>query len=148
MSLPPENEILTFADDGGCFGCARSNRDGLQLQFRRRGDSIVCEYSIPDRFHGAPGVAHGGIVATILDEVSCCAVYFMHGSYVVTGELSVRYEKPCPVEAEIVATASIVEVRPRYVIVAGLVSRDDEVLARSSGRFFPVAGGDGATVTP
>ncbi|HLF87341.1 MAG TPA: hypothetical protein VI451_00210, partial [Anaerolineales bacterium] len=28
-----------------------------------------CEYSIPDRYQGYPGIAHGGIVAAILDEV-------------------------------------------------------------------------------
>jgi acyl-coenzyme A thioesterase PaaI-like protein len=138
MDRALDSEILTFAEDAGCFGCSRSNGDGLRLQFRRRGDSVVCEYAIPDRFHGAPGIAHGGIVATILDEVSCSAAYFLRGSYVVTGELSVRYEKPCPVEVDIVAAATIVEVRPRYLIVEGRVTCDDVVLARSTGRFFPV----------
>src|SRR5262249_22471358 len=89
---------LRFRADGGCFGCSATHPNGLRLSFDRDGDAIVCRYTIPDRFHGAPGVAHGGIVATILDEVSCAAVFFVRASMVMTGELSVRYVKPCPVE--------------------------------------------------
>src|SRR5207302_5220204 len=62
---------LRFPADGGCFGCSATHPDGLRLSFDRDGEAIVCRYTIPDRFHGAPGIAHGGIVATILDDVSC-----------------------------------------------------------------------------
>ncbi len=135
-----ENEYLSFGDDGGCFGCSPSNPSGLRMRFRRRGDSIVAEYAVPERYHGAPGVAHGGVVATMLDEVSCCAAYFLRGAHVLTGELTVRYEKPCPVEVEVVAAAWIVEERARYLIIDGRVARGDVVLARSTGKFFPTSG--------
>ena len=51
-------------DDAGCFGCSRRNPDGLQLRFARTEQEVVGEYTVPDRFHGAPGIAHGGIMAT------------------------------------------------------------------------------------
>ena len=70
----PEEQDLTFPQDGGCFGCSPANPAGLQLRFRRRGDRVVARYVIDDRFHGAPGIAHGGIAATIFDEASCAAV--------------------------------------------------------------------------
>ncbi len=135
-----ETELFFDSDGSGCFGCSRSNEHGLQLRFHRRGDVVLSRYTIPDRFHGAPGVAHGGIVATLLDEVSCAAVHHLHGTWVVTGELSVRYEKPCPVEAPLVVEASIRERRPRYFVVEARVERDGALLARSEGRFFPVEG--------
>jgi len=133
-------EELNFDEDGsGCFGCSRGNPDGLQLRFYRRGDSVVCPYTIPDRFHGAPQIAHGGIVATILDEVSCAVAFHIKGTYVVTGELSVRYEKPCPVERPLTIRASAAEQRPKYWIIEGEIELDGEIVARSQGKFFPVA---------
>ena len=130
-------EILRFPPGSGCFGCSSENANGLQLTFRRRGDEIHADYTIPDRFHGAPGVSHGGIVATIIDEVSCAAVFFLRNRYVVTGELTVRYAKPCPVETPLRFRARILsDDHPRYAVVQTEAERDGVVLARSSGKFF------------
>lgn len=123
--------------DGGCFGCSKTNAAGLQLRFYLEGDEVTARCRIADRFHGAPGVAHGGIVATVLDEVSCAAAVFVAGTRVVTGELSVRYERPCPVERDLVATARIVGTsHPRYLEIEGEVRLDGELLVRSKGKFF------------
>jgi acyl-coenzyme A thioesterase PaaI-like protein len=138
MALPPESEEIRFPDEGGCFGCSKLNPHGLGLRFWRVGDSIQSRYVIPDRFHGAPGVAHGGIVAAILDEVSCAAIAFLRDSYVVTGELTVRYVRPCHVEQELTVSARIAGEHRRYLIVEAEVRRDGELLARSTGKFFPV----------
>lgn len=139
MPETTSEQELFFGDQGnGCFGCSRTNEHGLQLRFFRRGDSVVCRYTVPDRFHGAPKIAHGGIIAAILDEVSCAAAYHLEGEHVVTGELSVRYERPCPVEAPLVIVARPRERRAHYWIIAATVEREGEVLARSEGRFFPV----------
>jgi acyl-coenzyme A thioesterase PaaI-like protein len=138
-----DDEVLRFPVDAGCFGCAASNEAGLRMTFRRRGDRILSRYTIADRFHGAPGVAHGGIVATIFDEVSCAAVYFLGGTAVVTGELSVRYEKPCPVEREIEVQAWIADAsHAKYAVVESQAHEGDTLLARATGRFFysPLAG--------
>jgi len=137
MSTNVDGEILRFPAEGGCFGCSSQNPSGLQLTFRRAGDAIVSEYTIPDRFHGAPSIAHGGIVATIFDEVSCATVVFLKERYVVTGELSVRYLLPCPVETPLRFVARVGDVsHPRYVEVNGEAYRGDELLARSTGKFF------------
>lgn len=101
----PEDIELSFPADGGCFGCS----SGLQLRFRRRGDAIQASVTVADRFHGAPGVTHGGIVATLLDEVSCAAAVFLRDRHVVTGELTVRYSRPCPVEVRLELAAQVVE---------------------------------------
>src|SRR5258705_10027807 len=93
----PDDRELTFPGDGGCFGCSPSNPIGLRLRFRRHGEAVTTRHAIADHFHGAPGIAHGGIVATLLDEASCAAVFFVQDRFVVTGELTVRYLRPCPV---------------------------------------------------
>jgi acyl-coenzyme A thioesterase PaaI-like protein len=133
----PETDELRFPLDGGCFGCSPSNPAGLRMTFRREGDRIVARYTIPDQFHGAPGIAHGGIVAALLDEVSCAAIHFLRGRFVVTGELSVRYRAPCPVEQPLVLGAWFVaEGHVRYAVVDADVRQDGVVVAHSTGKFF------------
>jgi acyl-coenzyme A thioesterase PaaI-like protein len=133
-------EIFFPFGDGGCFGCSKSNPDGLQLRFFRDGDEVSGAYVVPDRFHGAPGVAHGGIVATILDEFSCAAAVHLAGSRVVTGELSIRYERPCPVEKEVRVSARVVSsAHPRYIEIESAIHLDGERLVRGRGKFFRMA---------
>lgn len=133
----PEGVELGFPEDGGCFGCSPSNPSGLGLRFRRQGPRVHADCRIPDRFHGAPGIAHGGIVATILDEISCAAAVFVADRYVVTGELVVRYERPVPVEVPLEIEAEIAaRTHPRYAEIAAAVRQGDVVLARSTGKFF------------
>ncbi len=133
----PEGVELGFPEDGGCFGCSPSNVAGLQMRFRREGMRVRSRYRIPDRFHGAPGIAHGGIVATLLDEVSCAAAVFVADRWVVTGELVVRYARPVPVETPLDVEAEVVaQTHPRYAEIAGRVIDGDVVLARSTGKFF------------
>jgi acyl-coenzyme A thioesterase PaaI-like protein len=139
MGASQEASELVFPfGDGGCFGCSKSNEHGLGLRFFRSGDEIRGTLTIPDRFHGAPGVAHGGIVATVLDEFSCAAAVFLAGHRVVTGELTVRYEEPCPVEAEVEACARLrSDGHPRYLVIEAEIRRDGRRLVRSTGKFFP-----------
>ena len=139
-----EDEELSFPGDGGCFGCSPTNPIGLRLTFRRVGDAVATRHAIADHFHGAPGIAHGGIVATLLDEVSCATVFFLRGHHVVTGELAVRYTRACPVGRPLDLLARIVEERPKYVVVEAEVGVDGVVVARSSGRFFPQARAEAA----
>ena len=133
----PEGLDLSFPEDGGCFGCSPSNAAGLRLRFRREGSRVRTTARIADHFHGAPGVVHGGIVATLLDEVSCAAAIFVADRRVVTGELTVRYERPVPVEEAIELVAELTaRHHPRYAEITAEVRRDGTRLARSTGKFF------------
>jgi acyl-coenzyme A thioesterase PaaI-like protein len=130
-------ELVFPFGDGGCFGCSKSNPDGLHLRFFRQGQEVTAVYTIPARFHGAPGIAHGGIVATILDEFSCAAAVFVAGTRVVTGELRIRYEKPCPVERELTLRSRVSDAsHARYLVIEAEVVLDGQRLAASSGKFF------------
>ena len=127
---------VTFPDIG-CFGCSPTNEHGLRLRFHRRGEEVYALHTVPPAYQGAPGIVHGGILATIIDEVSCATVVALRGTHVVTGELSVRYMRPCPVGAPLEISARVVGEHPRYLIVEAHVCQDDTVLARSTGKFFP-----------
>src|SRR5438552_11880316 len=130
MTVPEEHE-LTFPDIG-CFGCSLTRPDGLRIRFRRRGDLVVSEHTIPGAYHGPPGIAHGGIVATLFDEISCAAAAWAFQWFVVTGELTVRYLRPVPVETPLYWEARVTSsTHERYLLVEATVQRNGEQLARS-----------------
>lgn len=84
-----------------CFVCGVENPVGLHLDFYEndKGEVIV-DYVIPESYNGYPGVAHGGIVASIVDEV-LGRVHMGNDPnnprFMFTAKLTVRYRKPVPV---------------------------------------------------
>src|SRR3979411_483713 len=53
---------------GDCFGCGPLNLEGLRLTFVPGPDGSGAEFEVPDRFQSWAGMAHGGVVAPMLDE--------------------------------------------------------------------------------
>jgi uncharacterized protein (TIGR00369 family) len=129
---------LVFPASGHCFGCSRDNPSGLHLRFFRSGDGVCCHATLGAAHQGATDIVHGGIQAVLLDEASCAAAFFTRGSYVVTGQLDIRYRRPCPTDAALHTRAHVVRDEGRYfTIVAELRADDgDDVLTSSEGRFY------------
>lgn len=121
-----------------CFGCGGDNPGGLRLEFHETDEGIEVEYSVPEAMQGAPGIAHGGIQATLLDEALCMVAYAKLGTPVFTGELTVRYLKPVPTLTPLVVRSRIVETRGRSSFIEGAIHLADsgEELTRARGRFF------------
>jgi acyl-coenzyme A thioesterase PaaI-like protein len=74
-----------------CFGCGGANERGMQLTFEQDDASrrIRGVFRIAPEFQGGPGFVHGGIVATLLDEVMAKVSRF-EKDYAVTGSLNVE----------------------------------------------------------
>ena len=52
-----------------CFGCGQQNLFGLQLELERRPEGGVAgRFFVKQDHQGPPGYAHGGVIATALDE--------------------------------------------------------------------------------
>lgn len=72
---------------------------GLHLKFFLADDgTVVCDAVVPDTYEGPPGYAHGGIIATLLDEAMSKAVR-AHGVVAMTAKLEVEYKRPIPSSA-------------------------------------------------
>ena len=76
-----------------CFACGEENPIGLKLHFYTEGEDVVAEYLCQDNFVGWTGIQHGGITATLLDEISAYVPYFK-GLVAVTAELTVSFVEP------------------------------------------------------
>jgi uncharacterized protein (TIGR00369 family) len=94
-----------------CFGCGLGT-GGLEFDWRLDGDQLDADVVVAERFQGAPGMAHGGIVAALLDE-ACGQVVGPVLSPAVTSRLEVRYLAPVPVEEPIRVSAHLVEADER-----------------------------------
>lgn len=134
----PHAEELLFPASGFCFGCSPENPDGLHLRFFRAGDGVCCDSTLGATYQGATEIVHGGIQAVLLDEASCAAAFFTRGTYVVTGQLAIRYRRPCPTGVPLHVRAHVVADEGRYFTIAAEMRRDgdDAVLTRSEGRFY------------
>ena len=97
-----------------CFGCSASNRDGLQMRFRTLpGGHVESHTVVRDSFCGVDGVVHGGIQATLLDEVMGVAAQLAlpdgaSTAPCVTAELALTFRQPVP-SGRVVARARVVK---------------------------------------
>jgi uncharacterized protein (TIGR00369 family) len=126
--------------DGRCFGCGQDNDSGLRLRYRRTGEgSVEAEYAVPDHFRGAEGVVHGGIQATLLDEVMGLAVHSMlaeEDHKIVTAELNVRYRKVAPTGVPLVIRAALERVDGTNLFLSGrIVDANGDVLTEADARW-------------
>jgi uncharacterized protein (TIGR00369 family) len=113
-----------------CFVCGVENPFGLQLHFYDNGeDQVVADYVVPDHFQGYPGVVHGGILATMLDELMGRAV--MAGDplhFMLSAKLEVRYRKPVPTGQPLRLVGKVVRRRGRVAISHAEVWLEDGTL--------------------
>lgn len=83
-----------------CFICGLENPVGLKLRIYQTGPGVVeATYTAPEHFQGYPGILHGGIVASILDEISGRAHMGDPAAprFMFTAKLEVKYRKNVPV---------------------------------------------------
>ena len=123
-----------------CFGCGPDNETGLQLKFRLNEEThrFVCKFKLPSRFEGPPSHAHGGIIATILDE-AMGKVSKARNIIAVTGEMKVNYLKPVPLHKTLITEGWEIRTRGReHYRAAEIRNLKGEVLATSTAKFIEI----------
>ena len=123
-----------------CFGCGPGHPTGLRVRCFSTDAGVASPVWINRQYEGPPGAAHGGIVASYLDEILAGTVLRTTGRSGVTGELTVRYRRPVPIETAVLGRGRLVQDHGRYVDVEGdlVEPATHEVLATARGRFFPI----------
>jgi uncharacterized protein (TIGR00369 family) len=123
-----------------CFGCGPANPNGLQLKFELSpdGKSFACQFELGNRFAGPPGHAHGGIIATVLDEAMGKANK-LKNKVALTRRMEVDYLRPVPLGQPLVVVGSVVRMTGRALYNRGEI-RDAKgtLLARSRGKFLVI----------
>jgi uncharacterized protein (TIGR00369 family) len=88
----PEN-----CHDYNCFGCSPFNEIGLQLEFWEDKEELIAKWMPRKSLEGWMGIVHGGIQATLLDEMGGWLVMIKLQTAGVTSQLNVQYLKPVKV---------------------------------------------------
>jgi uncharacterized protein (TIGR00369 family) len=122
-----------------CFGCGQQNPTGLRLKFFVDEDStIICRVRLARRFEGPPGHAHGGIIATLLDEAMSKANR-QFGVLAMTRQMEVEYLKPVPLATPLLLTGRRAESSGRkHHCEAQITDASGTVLARAKALFLEV----------
>lgn len=121
-----------YADQEGynCFGCSPDNPFGLKCKFTDEGEYVTCHWQPSENYQGFFNVLHGGIQATLIDEIACWAIFSHVKSAGVTTNMSVRYRKPVYTNAgEIFLRAKVVEQCKRLVTARVELFNSDNELA-------------------
>lgn len=123
---------MEWENDDMCFVCGQKNEHGLRLHLQLVGDDRIRTEFVPEkRFQGFRDIVHGGIVATVLDEVMVDVAY-LRGILAVTSKLEVRLKKPAKVGEKLHFEARILKDRGRLLDVEAQALQEDGTVIASA----------------
>ena len=134
--MPDERPVVAKL----CFACGEANPRGLHMHFDVEGDRATAEFTIPEYLQGFPGQAHGGAVATMLDEAMGWAVYGQ-GIWAMTAKLQVRFRDSVPLGEPLTVSGWVTRDRGRFIeLKSELHTADGVLLAEAVGMFARIRG--------
>jgi uncharacterized protein (TIGR00369 family) len=134
--VPNDGRVYRFVvDPHHCFVCGELNERGLRTSIYATTGLAWTEVTLGPDFVGWSDKAHGGILATLLDELMGWAL-FEHDCWGVTAELSVRYLRPVDVNQRLRVEGEVIEVTRRLFRTRGrIVGEDGSLLAAATARY-------------
>lgn len=124
-----------FADHN-CFACGGQNRIGMRLEIELGEGTARTTWTAAPDYVGWEDKIHGGILATLLDEVMAWAPS-SYDSWAVTAEMKIRFRAPANPGEELSAEARVRSRRRRIYEVHGEVhGQDGRLVAEADGRFL------------
>lgn len=117
-----------------CFACGTLNETGMRLDLHVESGRSWTELTYDPRFQGWDGIAHGGILATVLDEVMAWALVG-EDQWGLTARLAIDFRRPVTVGQGLRAEGWITRQRRRIVDTAG------HILDAASGQALVTATG-------
>lgn len=132
---------MDYEDDHMCFVCGKQNGDGLHLDFELIGDDrIRTEFTPLKRFQGWKDVLHGGIIATILDEVMVNGAY-LRQIMAVTTKLQITLRRPVAIGERVVFYGQILKQGVRTVnMKAWAEGENGTIVAEATGLLMKIRG--------
>jgi acyl-coenzyme A thioesterase PaaI-like protein len=134
-----ENPFVDI-EDYNCFACGPENKIGLKMRFfvDEEAQEVFSKVNPHSDMAGFPGVLHGGIQATLLDEVAFWAIWAQVGKPALTSRMEIELKKPVPMSKELEARARITEVKRKLATVDTWLTVEGQVRARAKVVYFLV----------
>lgn len=116
-----------------CFACGLENPFGLHLHFYDNGhDEVTSDFTITPNHQGYPGIAQGGIVAAILDEVGGRTMMIGDPMRLfMTAKMEIKYRQPVPVGVPLRAVGRLIKLKARLATARAEIRSGDQVLAEA-----------------
>jgi len=114
-----------------------SNPTSVELGVRYEGAEIIASVVLRRAFEGAPGRAHGGIVAAAFDDVTGFVIAQIQEP-AFTGELTVRYLAPVPVDEPLEIRARLDGRERRKLFISGECRAAGDVIATCRATYITV----------
>jgi uncharacterized protein (TIGR00369 family) len=112
-----------------CFGCSPSNPIGLSLEFFQEDNNLVCYWDPDENMQGYPGVIHGGIQSTLMDELASWVVFVLGKCGGFTSSMEIRFRKPLLVsKGKVKVTGKLIEMNRRIADIETHIYDSDGVL--------------------
>ena len=123
-----------------CFVCGESNPSGLNLRFETDGRVVETRFTPRADHVGFKQTVHGGIIATLLDEIMVWACAVQTRKFAFCAELNVRFLNPVRPGTEVIARGELVANRRNRIFEAqaSVVDPAGLVLANGTGKYVPV----------
>lgn len=124
-----------------CFVCGDSNAGGLKLRFETDGRIVQARFVPRPEHIGFKQVVHGGLIATVLDEIMVWACAVTTRRFAFCAELNVRFMVPLRPGEEALAIAELVSNRRDKIFEAKgeLRNSTGAVLASATGKYMPIS---------
>jgi len=137
LTIPTFEEIgerQLFSDS---IVAGAANPMGLAAVLWRDGDVACMQVTLGKAFEGAPGRAHGGVIAALLDEVMGL-MNVIHGAMAFTAQLDITYLAPTPVGEPLIARAWLARHDNRKQFVEATLHADDLMVASAKALFISI----------
>lgn len=139
-SSPSEGEETHHNPD--CIVCGPGNPSGHGMIVHREGDGVVGRLTVGPVARGAPGRAHGGVLALAIDDLMGHVLVVL-GLPAYTVRLDVEYVAPPPLDAPLELRSWAVRHEGRRLTIGAEVRSAGDLLARAEGLFITVDRLDG-----
>lgn len=136
--VPADGDVLDHFPD--CIVSGLANPLGIAIRVHREGDDAVARVTLDAAFEGAPGRAHGGVVAAVFDDTLGFVLDILNVP-AYTGRLSVSYRAPTPMHEEIEFRARLRRRDGRKLFLEGEATVSGTRIAEAEGLFIVIPSG-------
>ena len=138
----PDGTVLQEIYPDTSFVSGVENPKGMKMVPIIKDRKIYAKYVFEKSFEGGPGLVHGGILSTVLDDMMGYAT-FTQNLFCVTANLNVNFRVPSPVDKEFELYAWVKEVDGNKVYAESVIKSEDTIHVEAEGLFINI-GQDGA----
>ena len=131
----------TLPQTKACFGCGHGNPAGVSLKMKSDGKAVYADWLPRQEHAGFSHAVHGGVIATVIDEMMAWACGVLGGKFAYSVDMNVRFHKVIEPGMLIKCIGKLEENRRGKLFLASAELKSEEAVAASgSAKFFPLKG--------